>query len=73
MITVVPMAKQGIPRIVAAVLNEDAQGQGLGLAHQRLQVIAAAHGHKRPHASKHLAEQVGTVPSGIEGGDAAAA
>ena len=58
LVALVPMAEQRSPRVVAAVLDKDPQGQGLGLPDQCLQVVAAAHRHKGAHARKHLAEQV---------------
>ena len=73
LVALVPVAEQRVPHVVAAVLDEHPQGQWLGLPDQGLQVVAAAHGHKRAHTGEDLAEQVGPVPCGIEGRDAATA
>ena len=73
LVALIPVAEQGVPRVVAAVLDEDAQGQWLGLPDERLQVVAAAHGHKGAHSRENLAEQVGAVPCRVKCRDAAAA
>ena len=72
-VALIPVPEKRVPRIVRPVLQEDAQRLRLVLAHDGLQVVAAAHGHKRAHAAEHAPEQVGPVPGSGEGGDAAAA